>query len=1027
MTGDVASRLVVFFFASIGFVSGAVSQNYYSEADAQYVTTSRNPEVLQYVICLEGAVGQRPRNESLSDSLSVAERACGSFAARLPNIRNEPTAADIRGMIEECGFRPGDASPDAACGVAAAAPAVAPSRGVVADEVSIAATAIELGKWLEGISYDGTWLWVTESGQRTIAKVDIATRKVVKRFKVGRLPIAIIPAGGSDVFTLVSTDKVILRQSSSGRKSTLAKLADCPQAMTAWGNDLYVLTLPACSSDSSRLIRVDTRNGSQTNSADLGEWGQTLVAVGSEVWVGHARGTAIDVVDQSTLRASELQVSGTEVWAMAANSTDVFAGGRQTGTDHDGRVVMIDVRTRSEIARQSVSEMVAQIVADATYVVVVGGKGTIWVFSAGDLSLLRTIHLNAGDISARGAIFVGDSLLISVSTFIGENGAVFVLSNYLPPAPAVRRSAPPAATPRTAPPQAAAPRPVQPNRNTGGFPVSAGSWGGVIRSGPGMSFAQLGSTAEGDPLTLLEEAGHQMNSYPWFRVRYGNGQIGYQWGGIICAVQTPISGTFGLCSPNSQAAAQFNQSAPTNRPRTSASGAASSRNFGADGQQDNGASGGRRLDPRSLAAVGTFARQPAQSGWDTGNIERDGNALRWTNFAGVSWRLTPDMDNQRLLTGTDNPFFKNGFKEFALVFADGDVNSFWFHNEQYFRTATVLPMVTPPGQTQPGGTEGEPPDQPVTVDDNGNTVTQFSINVVPGAGPVTAANGIARGSRDEYRFFANSGQTLTVSASAAADNVAFDIHVGSPGGSSLTGGGDNRFWTGVLTEDTEYFVVVGAMFGGTSYNLDVSLDEAVALPGVADEGPNMAPAPGVDPRSTKDYSALPMGYFSTCAADFGEGSAGYYDCLDDGLVREANTNSAAGRSALNERLRRASDGLFLDLRRRLWRGEFRLLRLPGRRAGAGGEHECAAGRSALNERLQRASDGLFLDLRRRLWRRKCWVLRLPGRRAGARSQHECAAGFAGRKLRHGSCPRRPRGHRRRERRGRAVLRGQLRE
>ena len=61
-----------------------------------------------------------------------------------------------------------------------------------------------------------------------------------------------------------------------------------------------------------------------------------------------------------------------------------------------------------------------------------------------------------------------------------------------------------------------------------------------------------------------------------------------------------------------------------------------------------------------------------------------------------------------------------------------------------------------------------------------------------------------------------------------------------------------------------------------------------------------------DPRTNKDYSSLPMGYFSTCAVDHGEGSSRYYDCLDDGLFRESGgdqqqdqtpTPSAGGCSA----------------------------------------------------------------------------------------------------------------------------------
>ena len=102
--------MVIFLAAS------AFAQQYYEAIDAQYVTSSRHPDVLQYVICLEGEVGSQPRNLSISDALIVAAANCRAFGNRLPRIAGEPSASEIHDMIRECGFRPGDASPDMGCG-----------------------------------------------------------------------------------------------------------------------------------------------------------------------------------------------------------------------------------------------------------------------------------------------------------------------------------------------------------------------------------------------------------------------------------------------------------------------------------------------------------------------------------------------------------------------------------------------------------------------------------------------------------------------------------------------------------------------------------------------------------------------------------------------------------------------------------------------------------------------------------------------------------------------------------------------
>jgi membrane-bound inhibitor of C-type lysozyme len=75
----------------------------------------------------------------------------------------------------------------------------------------------------------------------------------------------------------------------------------------------------------------------------------------------------------------------------------------------------------------------------------------------------------------------------------------------------------------------------------------AGSWGGIVRAGPGMDFAKVTSLAEGDPVTVLEHTGVMMNGYPWFKIKFRGNKTGYHWGGIMCAVGAPRDGLFEVC------------------------------------------------------------------------------------------------------------------------------------------------------------------------------------------------------------------------------------------------------------------------------------------------------------------------------------------------------------------------------------------------------------------------------------------------------------------------------------------------
>ena len=101
---------------SVAFLAAlsAFPAHAYSTRDARHVTASRDPAVLAYVVCLEAGV-RKSGKDSIPDALATAERSCRPAARKLPRSASEPNAEDIRMMILECGFKPGDGSPDMGC------------------------------------------------------------------------------------------------------------------------------------------------------------------------------------------------------------------------------------------------------------------------------------------------------------------------------------------------------------------------------------------------------------------------------------------------------------------------------------------------------------------------------------------------------------------------------------------------------------------------------------------------------------------------------------------------------------------------------------------------------------------------------------------------------------------------------------------------------------------------------------------------------------------------------------------------
>ena len=77
--------------------------------------------------------------------------------------------------------------------------------------------------------------------------------------------------------------------------------------------------------------------------------------------------------------------------------------------------------------------------------------------------------------------------------------------------------------------------------------LKIGSWGGNVRSGPSMDYPKIGSLQNGDPVVLLKKQKPSSDGFNWFKIIYDKGQIGYQWGGILCGFDNKVNGTYGLC------------------------------------------------------------------------------------------------------------------------------------------------------------------------------------------------------------------------------------------------------------------------------------------------------------------------------------------------------------------------------------------------------------------------------------------------------------------------------------------------
>ncbi len=298
----------------------------------------------------------------------------------------------------------------------------------IAQERTLAPSIVKVGKWAEGIASDGTSLWVAESGQRSIVQI-ARNGSIIRRETVGRLPVGMASLDGR-VYAVAQTDKIVWQQPATGPGKRLATLAECPEAISAGAGALWVLTWLDCSNADSRLVRIDPATGAQTKAESLGAGGQALVVAHGKAWLGHTRGGKLSIVDARTLMAEQRTIGNAEIFALAANRTAIFAGGRTQNDASGGLAVLIDPKTGLEKKRLEFGSIVQTLAADDETVAIVTEGGTIWIASATDLSPRGQIKLATGTYRPSSALIQDGKLVIVAQQYQDENGAVFTLDEW---------------------------------------------------------------------------------------------------------------------------------------------------------------------------------------------------------------------------------------------------------------------------------------------------------------------------------------------------------------------------------------------------------------------------------------------------------------------------------------------------------------------------------------------------------------------------------------------------------------------
>lgn len=292
-----------------------------------------------------------------------------------------------------------------------------------------------IGKWPEGIVVADGSIWIAESGQRSLARIDPETGDLLSREKVGRLPVGLAVSPADELYVAVATDKVIWKRvSGSAKGKKLAKLDNYPQAIAADRDGLWALVWIDGSSSRTRVTSIDPGTGRKSYSADLPKNGFDMAVTESTLWTLH-RYDGQDTCELIAVDKHSLQelyrvpfVGFTSF--LAADTKGVFAAGGEFGKS--GLIVKIDPELKREVARYESNNLIRSIALANEFLVAVDVYGDVFVFSTSNLSLLRRIKPSMGEYEPRDLLVSENKLFITTHQGQGANGSVIVIENWRP-------------------------------------------------------------------------------------------------------------------------------------------------------------------------------------------------------------------------------------------------------------------------------------------------------------------------------------------------------------------------------------------------------------------------------------------------------------------------------------------------------------------------------------------------------------------------------------------------------------------
>lgn len=229
--------------------------------------------------------------------------------------------------------------------------------------------AVGVGGSPEGLASDGDDLWVAQSAEDAVVRVDRRSRVVEQRVDVGDVPVA-VAVSGRDVWVVNSGDNTVSRINTvTSRVVDDIAVGNQPVALAVGLGSVWV-----ANSYDATVSRIDAVTGEVIGSVPVGR-GPSGLAVGARtVWVANGRDGTVSPVDPETMREGAPIMVGAGPKGVTVAASGVWVANRL-----DLTVTRIDPRTRRPVATIPVGDSPFAVAAH---------DGAVWVSASASGTLV---------------------------------------------------------------------------------------------------------------------------------------------------------------------------------------------------------------------------------------------------------------------------------------------------------------------------------------------------------------------------------------------------------------------------------------------------------------------------------------------------------------------------------------------------------------------------------------------------------------------------------------------------------------